>query len=48
MSETKYKQWLRYFRLIVQTGNGQEALDLSNFRCKFHITQAIVGKPWHG
>ena len=45
MSDVKYKQWLRYFRLIVQTGNGQEALDLSDFRCKFHITQAIVGKP---
>ena len=41
-----YTQWLRYFRLIVATdGSNTEALDLSDFRVTFHISQAMVGKP---
>lgn len=44
MSEITYPQWLRYFRLIVQV-DGKEAVDLSQFRCVFNISQAIVGKP---
>ena len=41
-----YTQWLRYFRLIVATdGRNEEALDLSDFRVTFHISQAMVGKP---
>lgn len=41
-----YTQWLRYFRLIVATdGRNDEALDLSDFRVTFHISQAMVGKP---
>lgn len=43
---TSYPQWLRYFRLIVQTnGQSTDALDLSDFRVTFHISQAVVGKP---
>lgn len=43
---TSYQQWLRYFRLIVSVdGTNTEALDLSDFRCTFHILQAMVGKP---
>ena len=41
-----YTQWLRYFRLIVATdGRNDEALDLSDFRVTFNISQAMVGKP---
>ncbi len=43
---TSYTQWLRYFRLIVATdGSNTDALDLSDFRVTFHISQAMVGKP---
>lgn len=43
---TSYEQWLRYFRLIVSVdGTNTEALDLSDFRCTFHISQAMIGKP---
>lgn len=40
------RQWLRYFRLVVATdGDNQQAVDLSEFRCKFNISQAVIGKP---
>ena len=46
MSENKNRQWLRYFRLVIATDkNNQQAIDLSEFRCKFHISQAVIGKP---
>lgn len=39
-------KWLRYFRLVVATdGSKTEALDLSDFRCVFKISQAVIGKP---
>ncbi len=42
----EYSQWLRYFRLVVSVnGSNTDALDLSDFRVKFKITQAVVGKP---
>ena len=42
----EYSQWLRYFKLTVAVdGSNTEALDLSDFRVKFHITQAVIGKP---
>lgn len=41
-----YDQWLRYFRLVVSIdGRNEEALDLSDFRATFRISQAAVGKP---
>ena len=47
MSETdKNRQWLRYFRLVVAVDkDNQQAIDLSEFRCKFRISQAVIGKP---
>ena len=40
------KTWLRYFKLTVQMASGSEsAIDLSDFRVKFHVTQAITGRP---
>lgn len=40
------EQWLRYFKLYVSTdGSNKEAIDLSDYRVKFKISQAIVGKP---
>lgn len=45
-AETGARQWLRYFRLLVQTeAGGDEAIDLSDFRVKFHISQALTGRP---
>ena len=39
-------RWLRYFRLVVATdGGNEEGLDLSDFRCTFKISQAVIGKP---
>lgn len=39
-------KWLRYFRLTVAVdGTNTEALDLSEFRCVFKISQAVIGKP---
>lgn len=39
-------KWIRYFRLYVATDKeNKEAIDLSDFRVKFSISQAIVGKP---
>lgn len=39
-------KWLRYFRLVVAVdGTNTEALDLSDFRCVFKISQAAIGKP---
>ena len=41
-----YEQWLRHFRLVVSiNGQRQEALDLSEYRTTFHISQAAIGKP---
>ncbi len=41
-----YSQWLRYFRLTVAVDEtNTEALDLSDFRVKFTITQHVAGKP---
>ena len=38
--------WLRYFKLTVAVdGTNTTALDLSNFRVRFTISQAVVGKP---
>lgn len=47
MSETdNNRQWLRYFRLVVAVDkDNQQAIDLSEFRCKFRISQAVIGKP---
>jgi len=47
MSQTnKNRQWLRYFRLVVAVDkDNQQAIDLSEFRCKFRISQAVIGKP---
>ena len=43
---TNNAKWLRYFRLYVATDNdNKEALDLSDFRVKFRISQQLVGKP---
>lgn len=42
----EYDQWLRFFRLTVAVdGSNTEALDLSEFRVKFSISQAVIGKP---
>lgn len=42
----QYDQWLRHFRLVVSVnGERREALDLSDFRTTFHISQAAIGKP---
>lgn len=42
----EYSQWLRYFKLTVAVdGSNTEALDLSDFRVRFSITQAVLGKP---
>lgn len=39
-------QWLRYFRLTVAIdGSNTEALDLSDFRVRFSISQGFTGKP---
>lgn len=46
MSENNNRQWLRYFRLVVASDeSNQQAIDLSEFRCKFRISQAVIGKP---
>ena len=47
MSETdKNRQWLRYFRLVVAVDkDNQQAIDLSEFRCKIRLSQAVIGKP---
>ena len=38
--------WIRYFRLTVATdGENGEALDLSDFRVRFTISQNVQGKP---
>lgn len=43
------RQWLRYFKLyVISSGDGGEnrkVLDLSDFRVKFHITQACTARP---
>jgi hypothetical protein len=41
------KQWLRYFRLtlILDEGDRTTVWDLSDFRVKFHVTQAMTGRP---
>ena len=40
------RQWIRYFRLMVAKDNRNEvAIDLSEFRVRFHITQAATGQP---
>jgi len=42
----EYSQWLRYCKLTVAVdGSNTEAIDLSDFRVKFQISQAVVGKP---
>ena len=42
----EYKQWLRFCKLTVAVdGTNTEAIDLSDFRVKFQISQAVVGKP---
>lgn len=39
-------QWLRRCKLFVQRGkNKQEAIDLSDFRIKFEVTQRTLGQP---
>lgn len=39
-------QWLRYCRLVVSTDSGStEAIDLSQFRIRFKISQALVNRP---
>ena len=39
-------QWLRYCKLYVSTSSENKvALDLSDYRIKFKITQAVMGKP---
>lgn len=41
-----YSQWLRYFKLTVATNEENiEAIDLSEFRVRFSISQAVLGKP---
>lgn len=41
-----YAQWIRYFKLTVAVdGSNTAALDLSDFRVRFSISQAVVGKP---
>jgi hypothetical protein len=46
MAANSYKQWLRYCRLVVAVdGTNTEAIDLSDFRVRFDIAQAVVGKP---
>ena len=40
------QQWLRHCRLVVSTdGGSSEAIDLSLFRIRFKITQALVNRP---
>lgn len=40
------RQWLRYFKLTVaKDGSNTAALDLSDFRVKFRVTQAAVSRP---
>lgn len=40
------RQWLRYFRLVVaKDGTNTTALDLSDYRVVFKVTQAAVGRP---
>ena len=40
------RQWLRYFRLVVaKDGTNTAALDLSDYRVAFRVTQAAVGRP---
>lgn len=42
----EYDQWIRYFRLTVAVdGANSEALDLSDFRVRFSVSQALAGKP---
>ena len=42
----EYGQWLRYCKLTVAVdGTNTEAIDLSDFRVKFQVSQAVVGKP---
>lgn len=41
-----YAQWIRYFKLTVAVdGTNTAALDLSDYRVRFSISQAVVGKP---
>ena len=41
-----YNQWLRYFRLTVAVDDtNTEALDLSDFRVRFAITQRLASRP---
>lgn len=38
--------WIRYFKLIIgEDAAGSEALDFSDFRVQFHISQSVLGKP---
>lgn len=46
MSNVNATKWLRYFKLTVATDSeNKEAIDLSEYRVKFHISQGVVGKP---
>lgn len=41
-----YAQWIRYFKLTVAVdGSNTAALDLSDYRVRFSISQRVVGKP---
>ena len=40
------RQWLRYCRLVVaKDGTNMKAVDLSNFRVRFRVSQAVVARP---
>lgn len=40
------KQWMRNFRLTIQIDKAKtKALDLSEFRCVFQVSQAVVDQP---
>lgn len=42
----EYSQWIRYFRLTVAVdGTNTDALDLSDFRVKFSISQQLASRP---
>ena len=46
MDSDSQVQWLRRCKLYVQRGqNKQEAIDLSDFRIKFEVTQRTLGQP---
>ena len=46
MSNIETTKWLRFFQLTVATDSeNKEAIDLSEYRVKFRISQGFVGKP---